>query len=153
MTIEALLTRYPMLLVALPLLGFVLGTLISWQLWHFLASRRARSSQGRGRRAEKKAVRLLKKNGFRILETAPSITSSLLVDDVPRRFTVTPDFLATRDGQTYVVEVKRYRAGNSINNAGIRRQVLEYLIAAELPCLLIAMPEGSIEEIDLPEPA
>jgi len=142
--------RWPELLVALPILTFLLGVSMTWRLVRWSGRRRGRGSLHRGRRAERRAMRLLKKQGFRILEITPVIESELIVDGAPRRFTITPDFLVDDgDGHEYVVEVKRHHQGNSIANAGIRRQVLEYLYASERACLLVAMPEGIIEEIEL----
>jgi hypothetical protein len=149
MIFEEWVRRIPELLFVLPLLTFLLGILLAWQLMRWGGRLRGRGSQRRGRRAEKQAARLLKKRGYEILAVAPVIESQLMVDGEPRRFAITPDFLVSDGMRELVVEVKRYHQSNSIANAGIRRQVLEYLYAAERPCLLVAMPEGTIEEIDL----
>ena len=49
--------------------------------------------------------------------------------------------------EKYVVEIKRDQSG--VRSAGVRRQVLEYLVASKLPCLLVTMPDGEITEINL----
>ena len=143
------LVERPELMLIVPILTFVLGIMLTLQLVRWLGRVRGRSRHRKGHHAEKRAVKLLRKRGYRILETAPVIESTLIVDGETRVFAVTPDFLVSDGTRELVVEVKRHLQGNSIANAGIRRQVLEYLYAAERPCLLIAMPEGSIEEIDL----
>ena len=77
--------------------------------------------------------------------------SELLVNGELEHFNVTPDLLVERDGQQYVVEIKRYRERGWISNAAVRRQILEYLHASGLACLLVRMPEGLIDHIDLEE--
>jgi len=151
MTPAEFLARYPEALIAIPVLAFIAGLLLMWQISLWWRVRRGHRGQGRGRRAEKRALRLLKKQGYILLEREPRFETRLLVEGELRSFTVTPDFLVTRDDRDYVVEVKRRAEGNSIQGAGVRRQVTEYLLATDLPCLLVCMPEGVIEEISFPE--
>ena len=94
---------------------------------------------------------MLKSEGYTILEVEPVFHSELLVNGELEHFNVTPDLLVERDGQQYVVEIKRYRERGWISNAAVRRQILEYLHASGLACLLVRMPEGLIDHIDLEE--
>jgi len=47
----------------------------------------------------------------------------------------------------FVVEIKSAPEHAGIRTAAVRRQVIEYLWAAEMPCLLLTMPAGEIEII------
>ncbi len=130
------------------LLGLLLGAAGAW----FLAARN-RSWRGgrihdRGRRAEASAQKLLAREGFSVTAVEPRLESRLLVNGEPHRFETTPDFLARKNGQTYVVEVKRRKDGKGVANASARRQALEYIHASSLPCLLVIMPAGVIELIE-----
>ena len=133
------------------LVGFLCGiwlTLILARRYRrFLGGRRARL----GRRAEKKALRVLRKNGYRLLERQPQFEHSLLVAGQLKQFIVTPDFTVRKGGRIFAVEVKSSRAGPLVSQAGVRRQILEYLLATKLPCLLVRMPEGQITTICLDE--
>ena len=128
--------------------GFLLGLACAFYLALLFRRWLGGRHRKKGRKAEKKAVKLLQKRGFRVLERDPAFASELLVDDHVTRFPVTPDLLVERDGQRFVVEIKSYRDNISIQTASIRRQVLEYLWASGLPCLLVTMPEGNIEMVD-----
>ena len=66
------------------------------------------------------------------------------------RFDITPDLLVARDGKDYIVEIKRKERLGGINNAIVRRQVLEYAVATGGPCLLVDMTSRTITEVALP---
>ncbi len=100
----------------------------------------------RGKHAEIDAAQLLESEGFRILEVEPRIRHALYVNGELTNFEITPDFLVEKDDQPYVVEVKR--ASGGIHNAAVRRQALEYMVAANLPCLLVLMPEGDMDLVE-----
>ncbi len=103
----------------------------------------------RGLRAEYAALKYLKKEGFEIVDESPRLVYQLCIDGRPRTFTITPDLLVSRDGRDYVVEVKRKDSAGSINNAAVRRQVLEYVVAGGLPCLLVDMSAREITTVAL----
>ena len=136
-------------LLALALLCFGLGLVFAFYLYRRLLRRAGSLNQRQGRSAEKKAVRLLQREGFKVLDVHPRFTCHLLVNGEESQFEITPDMLVEKDGVAYVVEVKRYNDGSGIGNASIRRQVLEYLYAGGMPCLLVRMPEGEIDLIEL----
>ena len=142
----AALERSPLLIVFAVLL-VLLGVLVTLIVRRQLLLLRGSRVNKRGHRAERRAAVLLEREGFRVIDYDPRLQSRLLINGEPRIFTITPDFLVERDQVTYVVEVKWDDAG--INKAAIRRQVLEYLVAADLPCLVVTMPEGMIDLVEL----
>jgi hypothetical protein len=139
----------PYLLMAAVISGFLVGVWLTGFLSRFrlrwLGSKRGRL----GRRAEKQAMRVLRRHGYRIEEHQPGFEHTLEVNGRPKSFIVTPDLVVSRENTYYVVEVKRLGKGAGISKAGVRRQVLEYLVASGLPCLLVSMPEGRIERVNI----
>lgn len=129
--------------------SFLLGVLITHSFLGWLRRRLGRRNRDRGLRAEKRAVKVLRKQGFRVVSSRPTYPSELLVNKRPKTYQVTPDLLVERDDQLYVVEVKRYRDNGGVSNAATRRQVLEYLHATGYPCLLVRMPEGLIDLVEI----
>lgn len=103
----------------------------------------------RGLQAEGAAGKFLEQEGFEILDETPRLEYQLLIDGRLRSFSMTPDLVVTRDGCDYLVEVKRKDHPISINNAGVRRQVLEYMVAGGLPCLLVDMHAREITTVSL----
>lgn len=126
-----------------------LGMLIHAKWCDWRDRRQGSQVRGRGRKMEVKAAALLKSSGYRILQTTPQLTMMLRIEGDDARFQITPDFLVEKDGEQLIVEVK-YWSGNTpaIHNAIIRRQVIEYLAASGLPCLLLEMPQGYVSRID-----
>ena len=129
--------------LAVFLLCFALGLFCAFSYTRWSRSRSGRKSRKRGQKAERRASRILKAQGFQIVENQPSFTSAFVVNGKMEYFQVLPDYLVKKDGQVYIVEVKTNQSG--ISNAGIRRQILEYLYATDLPCLLVRMPDGIID--------
>lgn len=134
--------------ITLLVVAFIVGVWItrrSQRAWH---RRQGFVNQRKGRRAEHEAADLLEAEGFKIIDRNPRFTNQLGVNGDQELFEITPDFIATKDGVNYVVEVKNYSGHTSIHNAGVRRQVFEYLHATQMPCLLVRMPEGDIDLIE-----
>ncbi|CAM2068241.1 hypothetical protein SCOR_22930 [Sulfidibacter corallicola] len=104
----------------------------------------------RGLRAERGALKLLRRAGYTVIDPDPRISYELWIDGARRRFDITPDLLVARDGKDYIVEIKRKERLGGINNAIVRRQVLEYAVATGGPCLLVDMTSRTITEVALP---
>jgi len=138
-------------LITIWLLGVLAGIIILHQLGRFWSTRRGRKFRRRGKRAEKMAAKILKKQGYTILEKEPTIISRLQVNGVDRRFEVTPDFLVTKNGLDYTVEVKSHGSHELINQAHIRRQIVEYIRAAQLPCILLTTRDKVLTHISFPD--
>lgn len=131
------------------LLVFVLGLMCAYYINAWLLRRMGKVNQRRGRRAEHRARDILESEGFEILDIEPRIESRLLVNGDDTTFVVTPDLLVSKDGVQYVVEVKQLDDRSGVSSASVRRQVIEYVYATGMPCLLIRMPEGDIDMVEL----
>lgn len=137
------------IVVLILILVVILATLwIAYRIQRWWSKRRGTVNRKRGKRAEHEARKLLERKGYKVLDEQPHFTHTLCVNGVPLSFDVNPDLLVRRDGIDYVVEVKNCNESSGVNNAAIRRQVIEYLRATGLPCLLVNMPEGRIDLIE-----
>lgn len=134
--------------LALVLLVIAVTLYLALRFQRWRARRLGSANRRRGRKAEHQARKLLERQGYKVLDDKPRFAHTLLVNGAPASFDVNPDMLVCRDGTSYIVEVKNYNDSTGINNAAIRRQVIEYLRATGLPCLLIHMPEGRIDLIE-----
>lgn len=101
-----------------------------------------------GKHAELLAEKMLVNQGYHILERNPRLRSRLAVNRDLVDFESEPDFIVEKDHCRFVVEVKSGRHAQ-IGKAAVRRQILEYLFASGLPCILLMMPEGELVEIDV----
>ena len=92
---------------------------IVWKNLLFSLTRR------RGKIGEKRAVRLLKKGGYSIIQSQVPLSGNIHIDNRPSSFNVRVDYLVEREGQKYLAEVKTGLAAQASNPA-TRRQLLEY---------------------------
>ena len=79
----------------------------------------------RGRKGEKKAIKLLKKNGYKILSSKKTIQGYLYENDIKILYEVRPDYLVEKNDIIYIAEVKTGLAA-LIGERNTRRQLLEY---------------------------
>lgn len=129
-------------------LGLLLGAWVQRLRARILKRFSGRHINYGGRKAEKAAAKLLGKAGYQILSSNNIIQMQLEVDGNPTRFDITPDLFVRRGKQDFVVEIKRTH-GSAIAKASIRRQVIEYLLATGLPCLLVNMQTKKIQIVEL----
>lgn len=85
----------------------------------------------RGFKMEEKARSFLKKEGFKVVAEQAAYTHHYEVNGEKRESKIVVDYMATKDGKQYVVEVKSGRSAISVSNSSSRRQLLEYDFAIE----------------------
>ena len=81
----------------------------------------------RGKHGENKAINLLKKNGYQILEQQFTLKGSLFENEKLQDFIIRPDYLVKKNNEIFIAEVKTGESA-SIKNRFTRRQLLEYSI-------------------------
>lgn len=102
-----------------------------------------------GARAETDAVALLERHGYTILEGQANGENVFLVDGEETVSVVRADYLAEKDGERFVVEVKSGDSAPSPKNSATRRQLLEYEHVFRPDGLILAdMREGILKRID-----
>ena len=79
----------------------------------------------RGRKSERKAIKLLIKKGYKIINQQLTTKGYLYENGNKVDYKVRPDFLVTKDKVTYVAEIKTGLSA-SIETISTRRQLLEY---------------------------
>lgn len=102
----------------------------------------------KSRQAEKEAEKILKKNGYTIIDAQKSKPLLVTIGDKVHRYLVRIDYLARKKGKIYVVEVKSGEKIPYITNRDTRRQMLEYYLAYQPSgILLLNMKNKSIYEV------
>jgi hypothetical protein len=120
---------------------------LGWKLrlaWkNFLFSLRKR----RGKRGETKAIKLLEKHGYQIIQAQVTLPGYLYVDDDRLDFDIRPDYLVERDGVQYLAEVKTGDAAKVVNRS-TRRQLFEYArLGSTDTIVLVDATTGTVSEI------
>jgi len=104
-----------------------------------------------GRRAERRALTLIKRAGFRVLDAQPTATVVVNVDGRSESFLVRGDLLVRKRRRLYLVEIKGGAGGGSIAHRGTRRQLLEYATVFDVDgTLLVDVPGARVQEITFP---
>lgn len=111
------------------LLGGILSLFLYLKIKNLLNSRQAKTRVVSSKRAEQKAEKWLKRNGFKIIERQQSKPLVIKAGAKHHRYQIRIDFLVKKSGRTYVVEVKSGSQNRYITNRETRRQLLEYFLA------------------------
>ena len=131
------------LALAIVLLFIWLGWKIRqwWKNFLFMLLRR------KGKKGEKASMKLLEKNGYKILEEQIKLEGFLLVDEALRKFELRPDLLVEKDGIRYIAEIKTGEVANP-SNRNTRRQLHEYSYYSGHDVILLVDPtKKSIKKI------
>ena len=79
----------------------------------------------KGKKAEQKAIKLLKKHGYKIESLQTIAKGKLLQDDEMINFFIRADLIVSKDKKKFIAEVKSGKAA-SIEEINTRRQLFEY---------------------------
>ena len=104
------------------LVGMVVGLACS----RWIVRQRVASSRQIGKRGRERAMKLLRRYGFEVLDEEVTAPGLVQVDSRLEEYTVRADALVRRKGRTYVAEFKGGPQSSSITTAATRRQLLEY---------------------------
>lgn len=97
---------------------------VFWRLSKLFRSIKGSRINKRGKNGEKKAVKWLKKHGFRNISEQEIKKSIICVNGKNRVIRANPDIIAIKGNEHWVIEVKTGGAAN-INKAETRRQIRE----------------------------
>lgn len=133
------------------ILGGFVGALIALSLLKTFSSLKIKKRLNRARKSELKAVDLLKKYGFKIIDLQKAENYKFKVDNKSYKATVKADMIVKKGNKTYVVEVKSGKKAPSLKNIATRRQLLEYyLVYRPDGLILVDMEEKKIHSVDYP---
>ncbi|MBA7634927.1 hypothetical protein ES703_42526 [subsurface metagenome] len=128
--------------------GGIICLILYIKIGNWLRAKRLRKRFSKSRHAEKEAEKILKKNGYAIIDTQKSKPLLITIGDKIHRYLVRIDYLARKRGKVYVVEVKSGEKIPYITNRETRRQMLEYYLAYQPSgILLLNMKNKSISEV------
>lgn len=108
---------------------------IRWTRWRAAAHGRRR--QRLGREGERTALRLLRRAGYRVLDTEVPGRMRLSVDGRSRDFQVRADALVQRRRRRYIAEFKAGWTGSRVEHRDTRRQLIEYALAYDVDGVLL----------------
>ena len=101
-----------------------------------------------GKLGEKKARKLLIRNGYEILKEQIIIKGKLLDNERKKSYFIKPDFLVKKNNIVYIAEVKTGKSA-CIKNINTRRQLLEYATNLNSKkILLVNIDKKSINQIE-----
>lgn len=136
--------------MAATLLGLI--ALVGWRRAVGRGPRASRRRQKTARRGEVEAEALLAAEGFEVLERQAEQRWRLWVDGEAREVIARADLLVTREGRTYVADVKTGSQAPDPALPATRRQMLEYLLAFRADAVLVIdMEVGTVHQLDFLE--
>ena len=104
----------------------------------------------KGKDAEKDAQKLLIKSGYKIEDYQPHLDYTFKANADKIEVNITPDFIVSRSGKHFVVEVKSGEVASQVNYSSTRRQILEYSLTSKMPLLFVDMERKEIFEVEFP---
>ena len=111
------------------LLGGILSLILYQKIRNLLNNKKAKKRAFTSKRAEKKAEKWLKRNGFQIIDKQLSRPLIIQSGKTQHRYLIRTDFLVKKGSRKYIVEVKSGQKNSYITNRETRRQLLEYFLA------------------------
>jgi Holliday junction resolvase len=126
-----------------------IGGWVAVRLRHWFATRTMKRRFAIGAKAEVDAVKLLERHGYTVRDGQVGASKTFLVDGKPVSYHVRADYLADKDGQVFVVEVKSGNTAPNPKHPATRRQLLEYQHVYQTDGLILAdMREGVLLRVD-----
>lgn len=109
------------------ILGILLGSFLFYYINTHFKKYKIKRILKRAKNAEQKAVTVLKRNGYHILDIQKRRPVKIFINDEPHETYVKADFIVKKYSKIYVVEVK---TGNQTKPTSplVRRQLLEYYL-------------------------
>ncbi|MDJ0975776.1 MAG: hypothetical protein QNJ98_15045 [Planctomycetota bacterium] len=113
--------------------------------------RRTAGHRRLGRRGVARALKRLRRAGYRVLAEEVVQDGAVEVDGVVRYFRIRCDALVEKGGRTYVAELKGGAEAARIENRATRRQLLEYAWVFDAEAvLLVDADRGAIHRVAFP---
>jgi len=128
---------------------FAIGAYLALRIQRWWKAQKMQRRFARGARAELDAQQLLEEHGYSVRDGQVRAEGVFLVDGEPVSYHVRADYLADKDGKSFVVEVKSGDTAPDPKHSATRRQLLEYQHVYQTDGLILAdMREGVLLRID-----
>ncbi|MCP5071054.1 MAG: hypothetical protein GY946_31205 [bacterium] len=145
---DLLLHTSPWVLPLMLLLMVAAGTWMGLRLTRGVTNRRVARSRSLGRVGRDRALRLLRRGGYSVLEEEVTGEGTVLIDGVPEDFLVRADALVRRKRQVFVAEFKNGPEASRVSTRATRRQLLEYAWVFDVDgVLLVDAESGAIQHV------
>jgi hypothetical protein len=95
--------------------------------------------RNRGKKGERTSIKLLEKNGYKVLDEQIKLNGYFFIDDELNEFDLRPDLLVEKDGVQYIAEIKTGEVANP-SNRNTRRQLHEYSFYSNQEVVLLVDP-------------
>ena len=138
----------PVVFVLCLVLFLLVGMVVGLACARWVVRHRVATSRSIGKRGRERAMKLLRRYGFEVLDEEVTAPGLVQVDSRLEEYTVRADALVRRKGRTYVAEFKGGEQSASITTAATRRQLLEYsCVFGTDGVLLVDAHAGSIHYV------
>jgi len=138
----------------LPAMGgglLLVGVLLGAAAVRWRSRRRIARHRRQGRDGEERALRLLDRAGYRVLDTQVAAEGRVRVDGTAVTYRVRADAIVKRRFRRYVAEFKGGNESAAITNRATRRQLLEYALLFDVAgILLVDAARGRIHRVEFP---
>ena len=143
--------REALLVIAVVAAAFAVVQAVASALRRWARGRRMSLRMERAALGEQRAARWLEEHGYAITGAQVAVEHPVRVDDRTVVIALRADYLATRAGLRYVVEVKTGVLAPRIETSATRRQMLEYRIAFDVDGVVLVDAEtGRVHEVSFP---
>ena len=145
--------RLPIPLELLVASCLLIGILAGVSLARSGRARAVDRSRRLGARGSERALRLLRRKGYRIERLEAAATVHVLVDGRREEYGIRADAIVRRRRRTYVAEIKAGLESATLANRFTRRQLLEYARAFQDAdgLLLVDAHRGRIHRVEFPD--
>ena len=95
--------------------------------------------RNRGKKGERTSIKLLEKNGYKVLDEQIKLNGYFFIDGELNEFDLRPDLLVEKDGIKYIAEIKTGEVADP-SNRNTRRQLHEYSYYSNQEVVLLVDP-------------
>ncbi len=113
-------------IILLAVITILILLIIKYKYREYSKIRKQKKRFERGLILEDEAKIFLAKKGYKVIAEQAEFYHQYEVDGVSHKSLIKPDYIVSRKGKKYIVEVKSGKSAISIANSSTRRQILEY---------------------------
>tara|TARA_R110001592_G_scaffold307299_1_gene580504 strand:- start:44475 stop:45083 length:609 start_codon:yes stop_codon:yes gene_type:complete len=122
---------------------------LNYKWTQFKKTRLRKKRFARGAKMEEKAALVLKRKGFDVDASQAVFYHDYKANGIDKRAKLEVDYVVSKNGKTYLIEVKSGAVATQIENKATRRQILEYSVAIENDGVyLLDMETESLQKIE-----
>jgi Holliday junction resolvase len=112
-------------------ISILLFFLVKYKLAEYAKSKARKKRFKRGLKLETEAEGFLIKKGYNIVENQAIYYHNYIVNGHKKQNKLIVDYIAEKEGKTYIIEVKSGKKAISLDDKNSRRQLLEYDVVIE----------------------